>query len=266
MHQPIARCRQLGTHGYGRFAHDQGGEHGGQHHHREHDVGASPGLVQVAEAGGAEPLGEEQGTGRGEQGSHPVAGHVAGCERGLALVVSDFQAVGVDSDVLGGRGEGDQHGQGNQPGQVFLRITKAHADESHYHQNLRQHQPGAASTELAEQRQAPLVEQWRPDPFKGIGQADQAGITDGLAGHPGLTQPHRQGRKHQHVGQAGGKAKQQQHQGRRAGIGSERSAPGFTGHGPTSASSLRKQSAHSNRCAPSGASHGATYPHDYCAG
>ncbi|MNR31541.1 hypothetical protein D3C85_1490570 [compost metagenome] len=113
MHQPIARCRQLGTHGYGRFAHDQGGEHGGQHHHREHDVGAGPGLVQVAEAGGAEPLGEEQCTSRGQQGRHAVAGHVAGSERSLALVVGDFQAVGIDGDVLGGRSEGHQHREGD---------------------------------------------------------------------------------------------------------------------------------------------------------
>ncbi|MNO66665.1 hypothetical protein D3C76_574600 [compost metagenome] len=159
MHQPVARCRQLGAHGHWWFAHDQRGEQGGQHHHPEHHVRAGPGLVQVAEAGRAEPLGEEQGTGRGEQGSHPVAGHVTGCERGLALVVSDFQAVGVDSNVLGSRGESHQYGHGNQPGEVLLRVAQAHADQPDHHQRLRQQQPRTPAPEAAKQRQAPLVEQ-----------------------------------------------------------------------------------------------------------
>ena len=63
-------------------------------------------------------------------------------------------------------------------------------------------------------------------------------------------------------GRPAAKAEQQQHKRRRAGIGGERGAPGFTGHGLESASRLRKQSAHSNRCALSDASHDAAYPHD----
>ncbi|MNJ70567.1 hypothetical protein D3C77_670400 [compost metagenome] len=92
--------------------------------------------MQVAEAGGTEAFGEEQGTGSGEQGGDAVAGHVAGGQSGLALVIGDFQAVGVDSDVLGSGGKGHQYGQGNQPGQVFLRITKAHPHQPDHHQHL----------------------------------------------------------------------------------------------------------------------------------
>jgi hypothetical protein len=166
---------------------------------------------------------------------------------------------------LGGGGKGDDDGNGDQPGQVFLRVAEAHADQAEDHQRLRQHQPRTAAAELAQQRQAPLVEQRRPDPFEGIGQADQAGVADGFASHTGFAQPDRQRREHQHVRQAGGETEQQQHKRRGAGIGGERGAPGFTGHGLESASRLRKQSAHSNRCALSGASHGAEYPHD-CSG
>ncbi|MNJ71355.1 hypothetical protein D3C77_678910 [compost metagenome] len=92
--------------------------------------------MQVAEPGGTEAFGEEQRTGGGQQRGDPVAGHVAGGEGGLALVIGDFQAVGVDSDILSGRGKGDQHRQGNQPGQMLLRITKAHADQPDHHQHL----------------------------------------------------------------------------------------------------------------------------------
>ncbi|KAI3478020.1 hypothetical protein L1887_60072 [Cichorium endivia] len=164
MAQAVARGLQLGAQGDRGLAHQQGGDQGRQHHDAEQHVGAGPGLVHVAEAGGAEPLGEEQCPGGGEQGGDPVAGHVARGEGGLALVIGDFQAVGVDGDVLGGGGEGHQHREGDQPGQVLLGIAETHADQADHHQQLREHQPGAAPAELAEQGQAPLVEQRRPGP------------------------------------------------------------------------------------------------------
>ncbi|MNE10148.1 hypothetical protein D3C80_1028490 [compost metagenome] len=141
MHQAITGSRQLRAQRDRRLTHHQGGNHRRQHQHAEQHVGAGPGAMQITEAGRAETLGKEQRASGGQQRGDPITGHVAGSEGGLALIVGDFQAVGVDGDILGGRGKGDQHSQGNQPGQVFLRITKAHADESHYHQNLRQHQP-----------------------------------------------------------------------------------------------------------------------------
>ena len=143
----------------------------------------------VAEAGGAETLGKEQCAGGGQQRGDPIARHIAGSQGGLAAVIDDFQAVGVDGDVLGGGSEGHHYGNRDQPGQVFLRIAEAHANQAKNDQHLGQHQPGAASPQLAEYGQAPLVEQRRPNPLKGIGEADQARVANGFASDTGFTQP-----------------------------------------------------------------------------
>ena len=95
----------------------------------------------VVEARRTKALGKEQGARRGQQGGHAIAGHVTGGERGLTVVFGDFQAIGIDGNVLGGRSEGHHNRNGNQPGQVFLRVTKAHADQAQNDQRLRQHQP-----------------------------------------------------------------------------------------------------------------------------
>jgi len=211
MHEAIAPGLQLGAQRYIRYAHEQRGQQRRDHQHAEQHIGTGPGRVLIVEAGGAEAFGKEQRTGRGQQGGDAVAGHIAGGQGGLAAVVGDFQAIGVDRDVLGGGSKGHHDGNGDQPGQVFLRVAEPHADQSEDHQRLCKHQPGATTSEFTEQWQAPLVEQRRPDPFEGIRQTDQARIADGLAGHTGLTQPHRKRREHQHVRQAGGKAEQQQH-------------------------------------------------------
>ncbi|MNF63097.1 hypothetical protein D3C84_447900 [compost metagenome] len=236
VHKAVAAGRQLCAQRYWWFAHQQAGHQRRDHQQAKEDVGTGPGRVFVIETGGAEAFGKEQGACGGQQGSNPIAGHVAGGQCSLVGVVDDFQAVGVDGNVLGGRGKGHHHGNRDQPGQVFLRVAEAHADQAEDHQDLRQHQPGSSSAQFAQQRQAPLVEQWRPDPFEGIGQPDQARVANGFAGHAGLTQPDGKRRKHKHVGQAGGEAKQQQHECRGAGISGERGAPGFTGHGLESAS------------------------------
>jgi len=148
--------------------------------------------------------------GGGQQHGHAVAGHVGGGERGLVAVLGDLQAVGVDGDVLGRRGEGHGHGEGNQQGEVVARVAQRHAEQADGDQRLREDQPGTALAQRAEQRQAPLVEHRRPDPFEGVGEADPAGVADGFARHPGLAQPDRQRREHQHRRQPRGEAEQQQ--------------------------------------------------------
>ena len=211
MHETVASGLQLGAQWHIRFTHEEGGEQRRHHQHPEQHIGAGPGRVFIVEASGAKAFGKEQRTGRGQQGGDAITGHVACSQGGLTAVVGDFQAVGIHGDVLRGRREGDDHRNGDQPGQVFLRVTKAHADQSEDHQRLGQHQPGATTPQFAKQRQAPLVEQRRPDPFEGVGQADQARIANGLASHTGFTQPHRKRREHQHVRHAGGETEQQQH-------------------------------------------------------
>ncbi|MNG40994.1 hypothetical protein D3C76_1864930 [compost metagenome] len=54
----------------------------------------------VVEAGGAKAFGEVERACGSQQRSDPVTGHVAGGQCGLAVVFGDFQAVGVDRDVL----------------------------------------------------------------------------------------------------------------------------------------------------------------------
>ena len=191
MAEAITGGSQLGAQRHIRLAHPQAGEQAGQHHQGKQQVGAGPGPVLIEQGGGAKAFGEIQRAGSSQQGGDPITGHIAGGQGSLTGVVDDFQAIGIDGDVLGGRGECHQHGQGDQPGQVGLRVAQGHAGQADGDQDLRQHQPGAAPTQLAQQRQAPLVEQRRPDPFEGVSKADQAGKTNGVAGHAGFAQPHR---------------------------------------------------------------------------
>ncbi|MNO60027.1 hypothetical protein D3C76_506290 [compost metagenome] len=234
--EAIARCRQLRTQRYGGLTHHQAGDQCRQHQGTEQHVGAGPGLMKVGEASGTEPLGKKQRTGGGQQRSDAITGHVAGGQGRLTAVLGNFQAIGVDGDVLGRGCKSNQYRQGDQPGQVLLRVAKTHADQADDHQGLGQHQPGTTPTELAEQGQAPLVEQGRPHPLEGIGQANQAGIANGFTGNAGFSQPDGERRKNQHIRHAGGKTEQQEYERRRAGISGERGAPGFTGHGLESAS------------------------------
>ena len=145
----------------------------------------------VVEACRAKAFGEEQCAGRGQQCGNTVTGHVTGGEGSLAAVVGNFQAIGVDRDVLCRRSEGHDHGDRDQPGQVFLRVAETHPDQAENDQCLGKDQPGTSTPQLAEQWQAPLVEQRRPHPFKGIGQTDQACIANGFASHTGFAQPDR---------------------------------------------------------------------------
>ncbi len=111
-------------HVHRRLADQQAGDQPRQDQQGEQRIGQAPGRLAVVEAGGAEPFGENQRAGAGQQDRRAVAGHVAGSEGGLAAILGDFQAVGVDRDVLGGGGERHQQGQADQPGQVALRIAQ----------------------------------------------------------------------------------------------------------------------------------------------
>ncbi len=115
MGERVASGLQLSAQRHRRFAHEQRGEQRRDHQYAEQQVGAGPGRVFVAEAGGAKPFGEEQGASGGQQCRDAVAGHVAGGEGGLAGVVGDLQAIGVDGDVLRRRGESHDNGDGDQP-------------------------------------------------------------------------------------------------------------------------------------------------------
>ena len=241
-----------------RLADRQAGDQSGQHQRGEQQVSAAPGAEMVGLAGGAEPAGEVQRAGGGQQGGHPVAGHVTGGQGGLPAVLGDFQAIGIDGDVLGRGGEGYDYRQADQPGQMLARIEQRHADQAKNHQTLGQHQPGATPAKATEQRQAPLVEHRRPHPLEGIGQADQAGEANGLQRYAGLAQPHRQRGEHQHVGQAGGETEQQQGQSGRAGIGGEGVTPRVFGHGKGEAGGKK---AASNRSFPPDASRADASPH-----
>ncbi len=190
MRKAIARCRQLGAQRHRRLAHDQRGDQGGQHQQSEQHISAGPRRMLVGKARRAEALGEIQCTRCRQQCSDPVAGHIAGGQGSLLGVLGNFQAIGINGDVLRGGREGDHHSNRDQPREMLLRVAEAHADQAQNHQALGQHQPGPTTSQFAKQGQAPLVEQWRPDPFKGVGKADQARIADGLASDTGFAQPH----------------------------------------------------------------------------
>ncbi|MNF84167.1 hypothetical protein D3C84_665170 [compost metagenome] len=159
MHEAVAPGLQLRAQWYRRFAHEEGSQQRRDHQRAEEQVSTGPGRVFVIEAGGAEAFSEEQRAGRGQQRRDSITGHVAGGQGGLSIVFGDFQAIGVNRDILRRRGECDDHRDGDQPGQMFLRVAETHANQAENHQDLGKHQPGASSTQLAEQRQAPLVEQ-----------------------------------------------------------------------------------------------------------
>ncbi|MNW13041.1 hypothetical protein D3C71_2108840 [compost metagenome] len=69
----------------------------------------------IVETGGTKAFGEEQGAGGCQQCGDPIAGHIAGGQCCLLGVVGDFQAVGVDGNILGGRRKSHHHGDCDQP-------------------------------------------------------------------------------------------------------------------------------------------------------
>ena len=94
----------------------------------ERDIGRGPSGLVVFDVAGAQPFGQKQCAGARQQHGDAVAGHVARRQRGLQFVLGDFQPIGIDGDVLSGRGESHRHGKCDQHRQVLLRVAQGHAD------------------------------------------------------------------------------------------------------------------------------------------
>ena len=197
-------------HRHVRFAYQQRGQHADPHAGRHHQIGKAPRPVFVGGVGQVHRRGQPQHAGRGGDHGDAVAALVGGRHRALQPLFHRLDAVGVERDVLGGRGEGHRQ---RAPGHAFEclgRIGAGHADQRGRDRPLRQQQPGTSAAEQAgEQRQRQPVHQRRPHPFETVGQTYPAEIADGRAVHTGFAQPVGQRTQYQDERKAGRKAEEE---------------------------------------------------------
>ena len=104
--------------------------------------------------------------------SQSVTGLVHGGQRGLVFEGGRFDPVGVQCNILRGRGQGDKHGTHDQGAQMGLRRGVGHEHQSSNQGALSQQQPGSSPTQSGtEQEDALVIHQGRPKPLEGVGQA-----------------------------------------------------------------------------------------------
>ena len=162
-----------------RFAHPQSRGQTNRHHGRHHPISIAPCIVQIMRLGRTPVFRQQQAACTRRNQPQPVAHGVGGRHYRLhgMVVRRNFNAVGIDNDVLRGRRKTEQHrrhGHGRQLLRI-LRVDAAHGDNGGYYQHLRQKQPGAAFAQHARkigQRQA--VNQRRPHEFERIAQGRPA--------------------------------------------------------------------------------------------
>jgi hypothetical protein len=167
-----------------------------------------------AGAGDLGPCGDPEHAGAGPDHGQPVAGLVGGRQRALPIDVGRFDAEGVQRDVLRGRREGHQQGAPGDGGAVDLGIEPGHADQARDDGRLRQQQPAAAAPHRSrQQRQGHAIDQRRPGPLEGVGQADPGEVADGGEVDARFAQPETQRAQHQQQRQPGREAQRQHAQG-----------------------------------------------------
>ena len=192
---PLGRRSGIG------FANHQGGNHADPHRQRHRPVGPLPGLVIVSPAAAAEPVGEIQRTGAGDQHTDTVTGDISRRHQRLQVDFGRFDTVGINDDILGRRGEAECHGGQRHQRQARLarrRVDRRHAQDRANDRRLRGEQPGTAPAEAAgQQRQRQLIDQRRPDELERVTERGPAKIRHRRALGASLAQPQRQRRKDQ---------------------------------------------------------------------
>ncbi len=193
---------------------EQGGEPAQRHQRGHHGEACLP----------AEARSQIQRAGAGRDQAEAIAdlGH-----RGAGALfgrVQQFDAIGVDDDILAGRQEGHDHGPEGSAVQIDGRIAGAEPKQCADQPELDQRQPGAAPAEQpAQQRDRQPVDQRRPEEFERVGQADQAEQPDIGEAEMRLGQPDLERAARQQERQPAGKPHQQHDQDARLQIDSQRS-------------------------------------------
>ena len=198
-----------------------GGEQDG--HHADAEAAGHGGI-------GPEPageLGDDQRAGTGEQHRDAVADHHHGGAGALLPLLEQFDAVGVDHDVLARRQEGNEHREQRHAAEIGLWVAGAQAEDSERQQHLHEQEPATPAAEQRGERwQRHPIHDRRPGELPGIGQADEREQADGRLVDLGLGQPEGQRGQGQQQRQSAREAEQQHHEDPRLQIDLGRAQPG----------------------------------------
>ena len=176
-----------------RFPHQQNGGHANAHQRRHDGVGHGP----------AQELGQIQRSGAGDQGAEAITADIHGRHGALVFGTDDFDTIGIQGHVLGGRGEGHQQGGQCKGAGMGHRIGVGHDQQAGGDAHLPHQHPAAPLAQPAgEPGQRHPIHDWRPQDLDGIGDPHPAEETDHRAAEARLGQPARQGAEHQQERQA----------------------------------------------------------------
>jgi len=206
-----------------RFSNAQSGDHPDRHDRGHGQIGHLPGLKTIKLPGGAKQGGQIERAGPGNQHADTVAGDITGGQQGLHGGTGAFDAIGINDNILSGRGKAEQNrGQGHHYHVAITkhRICTGHPDDGRHHRQLGYKQPGTPPTQQAgKHRHGHLINEWGPKEFKGIPECGPAEKSDCGPVDPGLAQPDREGGKYQQDGNTCRKPEKEQgrHLGREPG-------------------------------------------------
>ena len=118
--------------------------------------------------------------------------------------------VGVDDDILAGRGEGNDDGEHGCPDRRFRRAGSGKGENGPHQGDLGNDRPCPAAAQPCRKKgDVEPVDQRRPQELEGIGGADQGKRTDGRQRYALHLEPERQCREDQQQRQPAGKTQEQ---------------------------------------------------------
>ena len=173
-----------------RFTHEHERDVAGNDHRSQHQEGHLP---VVGETGILEPLGRLEGDDSADLVAGPPAHHGRGRTGGhrLALSLADLlDPQGIDGDVLGRRGNGDDEADSDHRRKVGKRIDETPDDQTGENDHLEDDDPRAPVTDQAREPRYPdAIDERRPQEVEGVDAEDEAGPAYGAAGKTVLLEP-----------------------------------------------------------------------------
>ena len=159
---------------------------------------------------GFKQSGNGQGPGTSDDHANAITADIGRAHHRLKVGIGGLDAIGVNNNVLGGRGKTKGNRGKGHHGQVFCRVGQSHPQDGGDDAALGNDQPAAPTAQNAVQNwQGQTVNQWRPDKLEGIAKCRPTEIGNSGTIHTCFAQPYRQGGENQKDGNAGRQSQKQ---------------------------------------------------------
>ena len=167
-------------------------ENADQHGPGHGDIGQLPGIVEIALARRAQPFCKIECNSACHDHADAISRDIGRCHEGLHIALNGLDPVSIDDNILGCRGETEQHcGKRHVVETAGSRgVIHGHPDHGGHHHDLRQQEPAATLAHEAVQKwQWQLVHERRPDKLERIAECSPAEIGHGATIDTGLPEP-----------------------------------------------------------------------------